>query len=296
MTGGTFRDVMRRVRVSQPLNRVATSTTRAVLAALGVDAPFVVRHLHRAGTVACVLPNGRRMKLWSRGDDWVSNELYWRGLDGYEPETVSIFLRYATRARVVVDVGAYVGFYTVLAACVNPDSRVFAFEPHPDAYRRLRRNVDLNRLANVECHDLALGEAADIADLHGVPGHLPTSSSLSLEFMTPHGVLRRIPVRVTTLDAFLAERSVTGVDLVKIDTETTEPDVLRGMARTLERDRPAIVCEVLAGRAAERDLEALLAPWGYRYYLLTGAGPERRTRIAGDASWLNYLFVCGDPA
>ena len=172
---GAVKQALKKVRISQPFNRLATSSVRGLFGALGVRSELVVRHLHRAGTVRCVLPNGRALKLWSLGDDWVSNQVFWRGLAGYEPETVSVFLRLAEEARVTVDVGAYVGFYTVLAAHANPSARIFAFEPHPVAYTRLLRNVGLNELANVECLQAAVGESTGCAEFFCGSGQLPTS-------------------------------------------------------------------------------------------------------------------------
>ena len=81
--------------------------------------------------------------------------------------------------------------------------------------------------------------------------------------------------------------------MVKIDTETTEPQVLRGMMETMWRDRPAIVCEVL-GRGSEQALEQILGPLGYHYYLLTPAGPAERDHVEGHPEWLNYLFSAMD--
>jgi hypothetical protein len=81
------------------------------------------------------------------------------------------------------------------------------------------------------------------------------------------------------------------VDLVKIDTESTEPQVLQGMLQTLTRDRPNIICEVLKGRGSEQAVEDLLSPLGYRFYLLTPDGPKLRDRIVGHPQWLNYLFT-----
>jgi len=55
----------------------------------------------------------------------------------------------AARAGIVLDVGAHVGFYALLAAHANPKGRVFAFEPHPSVYGRLIRNLSLNGVENV---------------------------------------------------------------------------------------------------------------------------------------------------
>ncbi len=283
---------LKKLRASQPFNRTVTSTVRGLCRVVGMTPAPVVRHLHRVGTVSCALPNGRVLELWSRGDDWVSNQIYWKGLAGYEPETVSIFLKLTSCARITFDVGAYVGFYTVLAAHANPSGCVYAFEPHPDAYPRLLRNVQLNRLSNVECIQAAVGDVGGTADLYCGPGGLPTSSSLSLDFMRPHGTVQGVRVKVVALDEFVRERGIARVDLLKIDTESTEPRVLQGMLGTLQRDRPSIVCEVLQGGGAEGRLEDILGGLGYRYYLLTPTGPMLVPKIRGHEAWLNYLFTC----
>lgn len=286
--------LLKRLRTTQPLNWLTTSTARTVLSAAGVRPEVVVKHLHRVGTVTSRLPNGRVLRLWSRGDDWVSNQVFWRGWDGYEPETGPLFFRLAQRSEVTLDVGAYVGYFTLLAAHANPSARVFAFEPMKAIAARLRHHVACNRLSNVECTEAAVGECEGTAEFFHTPRPFPTSSSLSREFMGTTGIVSS-RVTVLALDRFLRDRNVGRVDLVKIDTESTEPQVLRGMRDCLERDRPTLVCEVLKDRGAEQPLEAVLGPLGYRYYLLTPDGPVLRDRIEGHPDWLNYLFTTQGP-
>lgn len=279
------------LRASQPFNYIATSAVRALLAGTGVQSEFIIKHLHRVGRLRCRLPNGRLLRLWSRGDDWISNQVFWRGWSGYEPETVPLFFRLSMRAQVTLDVGAYVGFYTLLAAHANPAGRVYAFEPLPAIYERLKRNVALNRLANVTCMTSAVGDINGTAAFFHVSAPMPSSSSLSWEFMRSTGQVRSLTVPVITLDRVVHDNRLDHIDLVKIDTESTEPQVLRGMIETLHRDHPAIICEVLTGRGSERSLEEILQPLGYRYYLLTPDGPIPRHRIEGHPEWLNYLFT-----
>ena len=125
---------------------------------------------------------------------------------------------------------------------------------------------------------------------------MPCSSSLSFEFMRPAGELRSTTVPLTTLDRFVRENGLDRVDLVKIDTETTEPQVLRGMNETIRRHKPFIVCEVLKGRGSEQPVEELVRSFGYRSYLLTPDGPVACNRIEGHPEWLNYLFTDLGPA
>ncbi len=103
-------------------------------------------------------------------------------------------------------------------------------------------------------------------------------------------------VPVVTLDEYARELGIGRVDLVKIDTETTEPDVLAGMRAVLERDRPTIFCEVLSGHDAESRIEAQLAPLGYRFHRLGPAGPvgsasmrELHERFGRTSA--NYVFA-----
>jgi len=244
------------------------------------------------GKVRCRLPNGRRMTLWSRGDDWVANQEYWRGWSGYEPETVPAFFALASRARAVFDVGAHVGFYAVLAAHANPTARIFAFEPHPRAFERLMKNVAMNRLDNVSCLRSACGEMDGMAQLHSIDvDSIPSRSTLDPAMMRPEWGVCSWSVEVLRLDRLVSDERLAHVDLVKIDVEGTEPQVLRGMPETLRRHRPKIFAEVLPGADTERQLEQLLEPAQYHYYLLTPRGPERRVKICPDVTWFNWLLV-----
>lgn len=229
-------------------------------------------------------PSGSTLTLLHRG---AAGALYWRS--EYELETTRLFCEMAERAAVILDIGAADGLYAILAACANPRARILAFEPGTDTLRVCRANVDANRPATdrVEVFDVALGNQDATSTLY-VAGAFGGTSSLNPEFRPES---RAQPVRVRRGDSLLAEAGITRVDLVKIDTESTEPDVLRGLSRTLERDHPTIFCEVLAGRT-ERRLEEILGPLGYRYYWLTEQGPVQHQTITGDPTYRfpNYVF------
>jgi hypothetical protein len=87
----------------QPFNRLATASVREAFRQAGVRSEGVVRHLHRIGRVTTPLPDGRRLELWSNADDWLTNQVYWRGWDGYEPKSTRLFYHLAHRAGVVLD-------------------------------------------------------------------------------------------------------------------------------------------------------------------------------------------------
>jgi len=288
---GRLKSILKNLRVSQPFNWIATSTVKAVLRASNRPSEFIIKHLHRVGRIRTRLPNGRMLSLCSWADDWIPNQVYWRGWDGYEPETVPVFFRLCATASVTVDIGAHVGLYSLLAAHANPKGHVYAFEPMPNSFARLCTNIGANKLHNVTALDCAVGDCTGERPFFYTPTDIPCSASLSREFMESADTLSHMNVSVIRLDEFGKQRRVGRIDVLKVDTESTEPDVLRGAREILQRDRPAIICEVLRGRGTEGRLDELLRPLGYKYFWLTADGPLQQEEIVGRDPWMNYLFT-----
>lgn len=232
----------------------------------------------RSSLVALVLGNSQ-VVLQPTGAGKVA---YWTGC--YEPEALNVFLRRAARARTVLDIGAYDAVYALTAAAVNPSAKVWAFEPDPRARSIAARNLMANPRARVRLVPIAFG------DVEGdLPFFMSDGNSSLNEAFRPGAI--RTTVEVHRGDHFLAREGVTGVDLIKIDTESTEPAVLEGLRGVIGRDHPEIICEVLAGRT-ESDLNAFVETQGYEAFALRPEGPRRVARITGDPShrFVNYLF------
>ena len=70
----------------------------------------------------------KKLVLQSQGNDAVAIKLYWKGIEGFEPETFKIFRKLLKQSRVLFDIGANIGIYALVAAIDNPSIRVFAFE------------------------------------------------------------------------------------------------------------------------------------------------------------------------
>jgi FkbM family methyltransferase len=270
--------------------------------ATGIRSERVAQALARVGTVRSALPNGRTLTLWSRGDDGVSNAVYWGGWAGYEPEATPLFFRLAARAAITLDIGANVGYHSMLASHATPHGQVYAFEPLPIAAERLRLHRRLNDAEQVEWVGAAVGAVSGVASLYVGEGGIPVGASLSAGFV--ERIRREAPVRwreqvlilevpVVTIDEFAAERRLGKIDLVKIDAESAEPQVLRGMAGVLQRDRPTILCEVLESGATAAAIEAILGPLGYRYYHLGPQGPVPAATLRGYGydAFHNYLLT-----
>jgi len=242
------------------------------------------------GAVRAPLAPGVVLRLDSRGRDQVAAALYWRGLAGYEPETMAVFRRLLPGAHAVIDVGASVGIFALVAGLEDGRRRVFALEPVPETFACLERNLALNAQARVEAVAAAAAAFDGTIDLNVPLGESLPFGASALAGHRDAG--RRVTVPAVTLDRFVSERAPGPVDMIKLDTEGTEPDVLAGARSLIAGDRPWIVCEVLHGLTEAR-LHEVLDPLGYRYFIIGRRGLSARQRIEGDPSYRdrNWLFA-----
>ena len=250
----------------------------------------VKRLMPETGEFSIPLPDGRSARLHCPGpEDGVAIRLYWEGFGGFESETTALFYRLCRRGVCAIDVGAYTGYYTLLAAIANPTNRVVSFEPWPPNYEHLIKNVRLNHLANVRAEPLIISRQEGEMTLYVPDGNLPSSASTLAGFRPAAAAIGRAS---TTLDIYARTHGLGRIDVVKIDTEATEHEVLQGMGEIMERDAPMIFCEVLHGRN-EAQQQAVLAEHGYRWFWITERGLISPGDIQGDADhrFPNYLYV-----
>ena len=185
------------------------------------------------GEVTASLPSGARLRLGSDGRDLIASALYWRGLAGYEPETFAALWKVSADVRVLFDVGASTGVFTLAAALEDRTCRVFAFEPGPGMAASLERNIALNGLTN------ATPVAAAACDHDGLVGPLsrpadrwPSGPPRSPR--CPGGVRHR--VRALRLDSF-ASKGIARVDLPSWMPRARSRPSSRARS-PLERDQP----------------------------------------------------------
>ena len=276
------------LRLPHALLRVAVRFAPGLKQGGRLPAPAHLREVE--GRVA-----GTRFVMLSPDRCVVAKELYWGQGRRPRPQdhfAVELFARVARRSDVMIDVGAYTGLFTLVGSMVNPDLTTHAFEIVPDVYEGLFDNCVRNDvLHRVTLHHTGLGEDGA---LMRVPASsrdsaLPSFYSSRLHFDT--GVL----VRFISLDSF-AERLPAGSRvIVKVDVEGTENEVFRNGQRFLASFRPEILCEVLEGVGDGPDLEKLLSPHGYRFYLVRERDLLLFERIEPSPEFRDWFFTARDP-
>jgi FkbM family methyltransferase len=202
--------------------------------------------------------------------DWLGRYVYVTG--EYEPATKEVIKALLSLGDAAVDVGANVGYFTLLASRrVGPGGRVFAFEPAPATRQDLEANVRLNDAANVVVRSEALSNKPGETTFNlGPQDHPGTSSLRSLANGS-----ERVTVTTACLDDLLPQG--VRVNLIKIDVEGAEYLALLGMRECLQRDHPDLVIEVTdkflreMGHSAEH-LCADLFALGYKMYVIRHEG------------------------
>ncbi|HEY7328465.1 MAG TPA: FkbM family methyltransferase [Gemmataceae bacterium] len=193
------------------------------------------------------------------------------------------------------DIGANVGFFTILAAkLVGPTGRVVAFEPVNANAHWLEHNLKLNGFHHVFIRQMALGnqdgEAAFRVSAESTWGKLAYTGPVNQET-----AVIQVPIR--SLDKLHANGELPRPDLLKIDVEGAEVDVLRGSAETLRAVRPLLLIELHGTNADVADLlsglqyrvqvlgsraSILESPW----YAQIFAWPSENAEAAGFAEFL----------
>lgn len=223
----------------------------------------------------------------------------------YEADVADVFLRAVRDGDTVFDVGANVGFFTLLGAFLaGPTGRVVSFEPAAENLRRLAANIALNDVANITVveqpvsdgiEDTAFHLNSDNAGGHSLwaPGNFPANAK-------SREAPRSIAMRTTTIDAEVARLNLAPPRVIKIDTEGAEHKVLAGAAGLLQgRKVPYIVAELhefglQQMGSSQAALRGFMAEFGYETFLLylDGSLPRlapRATRISSPF-FLNLLF------
>lgn len=150
----------------------------------------------------------------------------------WEPQMTREFERVVGAGMTVLDLGANIGYHTVLASrLVGPRGRVLSFEPDPGNLALLKKNIEANGCANVEVFPHAVGDRAGTVDLH-LCGSNTGAHSTAYE---PGGSPAATRVRMVRLDDFL--KADLHPDVVKMDIEGGEGAALDGMTRLLEDPR-----------------------------------------------------------
>lgn len=213
------------------------------------------------------------IRLFLNPDDrvitpWIVKNRFWE-----ETET-HWFVKGIRPGDTVVDVGANVGYYAVIAGkLVGAEGRVFAFEPDPVGFALLKRNLELNGVTNVVAEQKAVSNAPGSIRLY-----LADANKGDHRIYQPRGEERPfVDVDAVTLDDYFADQPAP--DFIKVDTQGAELVIFEGMAQTVKRTDAAVLVVEYSPRhligfgGTGVQLLDVIASFGVAMFDLGGGGP-----------------------
>lgn len=236
------------------------------------------------------LSSGLQMHLHSNQDQIISARL--RAEKCWEPYETALTIQHLKPGDVYVDVGANIGYYTLVAArCVGTTGRVISYEPDTDNFTLLNTNIALNALPQVQCFPYALSD-------HNATGKL----FLSPDNFGDHRVYAS-PGERHTRDITLVHGDehlgalTQRIDFLKVDTQGAEYCVLHGLRKLLAQNRHHLrmmieFCPygIRHSGACGHDLVRLLETLNMQYHIIDH---QQQRLIPAEAhhltDWVNEL-------
>jgi FkbM family methyltransferase len=150
----------------------------------------------------------------------------------HEPTETAVVKREINKGDVVLDIGAHVGYYTLIAAeCVGETGKVFAFEPDPTNFAILKKNIEVNGFKNVILVQKAVSNRTGITKLH-----LSEQQHMCHRIYEWHSSSNSIEVETIALDDYFEDYNGK-IDFIKMDIEGAECKTIQGMQSILQRNK-----------------------------------------------------------
>ncbi len=146
------------------------------------------------------------------------------------------------KGEVIYDIGANIGLYALALSKYQPDNLVYAFEPTPETFDKLKSNLALNRTSdNVKPFQIAIGNTNGQSDFIVSSQHERSSFYQSGATFGNAQVKSVVKVDVRTLDSFIGQ--MPAPQHIKIDAEGSEAIILEGAAETIRKYKPLLYIE-----------------------------------------------------
>jgi FkbM family methyltransferase len=159
-------------------------------------------------------------------------------LGEYEPEVVTICRQKLQPGMIVIDAGAYAGYYTRLfSELVGPKGKVYAFEPQPKNIAVLQHNIERSRYPE----NIVLVQKAVSNQVGQLQIYQHRNDTAKTSLYSAINLESPMMITSTTLDAFLVEQSFAKIDLIKLDIEGAELAALDGMQNLITLSKNLIL-------------------------------------------------------
>jgi len=249
----------------------------------------VYRHLYFHGDFLVQIDDSHSFWMKHYGFE-LENSLFWVGLKkGWENKSLSLWIELSENADVIFDIGANTGVYSLIAKSLNPEARVFAFEPMQRVYKKLVLNNSLNAY-DITCFECGISNTNGTAIVYDTPTEHIYSVTVNKNLNAPSAEVIPTEIEIKRLDTIIEELGIEKIDLLKIDVETHEPEVLEGLGKYLTKYQPTILIEILSDEIGEK-VEAVVQGHDYLYFNIDEKSDSiKKVERITKSDYYNYLL------
>jgi FkbM family methyltransferase len=240
--------------------------------------------------------NGEKLKIFTNQTNYLTQLLYWEGYENFE--YTDIFISLIKKIDTFYDIGANIGYYSLLAEMENKNIKVVGFEPATGPLYYFKENVRINNFTNIKVESIALSHKEGEIIFHEIKNkkysylehNLAGESNAGSNTEGRNFVQNN--VKTTTLDSYVKNTAENSIDLIKMDTEGTEHFILEHANNILRDMKPIVICETLFN-TIEPELEKIMSQFGYEFYNHTESGLIQTKSIirSKDNGVRNCFFV-----
>jgi len=184
----------------------------------------------------------------------------------FEDKSTAVVERLVKKNDIVLDIGANIGYYTVIfSRLVSSSGKILAFEPTKYYRDVLNKNLAVNKVKNCKVYDFGLSNKKQELEI------FIGDCSATIHWASDNAPAAKEKILLKTLDEFIGENPLKKLDFIKIDVDGHEPSFFEGAWETLERYDPIVLLEVnqenyLKAGCTAWDFYDLLKQKGYKIY------------------------------
>ncbi len=208
-----------------------------------------------------------------------------------DQKALNAFLKHLKSTDVVIDIGANIGYTTLLFSKVCGEGEVISIEPSKELFETIENHIKLNNLNNITPLNVAVGEKEKKAKLYSVSEN---NSGMNRIFENDTISFNSEIITIKTLDELVLEQNITTVNAIKIDVEGYEYKVLKGAYNTLKAKHPILFIEIDENNLKEQhctpaEIFQFLFDLNYSVF---EAETMRKIELSNNYSGVHFDVIC----